>query len=202
VTSLTVREIAERIREPGEDLTAVVDRLRNYTKEGLLKPAGSRHPGTGRRRRYPERAVIDAAILSKLSQRFGIPASRVPYFGKALDLAVKASSQVKEQAKRGYLIYLVVADLDCPPIHFPSRTRGNFEWVDDESSGGDKSLLSELVYVIDKSSPAGKKILSSRIPGVETRLVAVPVRMEQALIINLTKLFIRINITAGVGNDG
>ena len=72
MTSITVGDIARRIREPGEELSAVIDRLRNWTKEGLIKPVGDRSPGTGRKRLYPERAIIDAAILSRLARYYGI----------------------------------------------------------------------------------------------------------------------------------
>jgi len=58
---LTVGEIAECIREPSEDLTVVVDRLRNWTGEGLLKTL-DHNPGTGRKRLYPEKALVDAAL--------------------------------------------------------------------------------------------------------------------------------------------
>jgi hypothetical protein len=64
--SLTVREIAERIRRPHEDIVTVVDRLRGWTDIGLLKARGERNPGTGKRRLYPEIAVIDALLLTGL----------------------------------------------------------------------------------------------------------------------------------------
>lgn len=70
--TFTVREIAGRIRRPDETLSAVIDRLRNWTKEGLLETAGAKNPGTGRRRHYPEDALVDALVLTTLSD-MGIP---------------------------------------------------------------------------------------------------------------------------------
>lgn len=106
--TFTVGEIAERIREPDEALVTVVDRLRNFTKEGLLKPIGSRNPGTGRKRRYPETALIDAAILSKLSVFFDVPAARVLHLDNALKLAGDAASEFEERLRGGHLVFLVV----------------------------------------------------------------------------------------------
>src|ERR1022692_3080470 len=75
VPLLTVRDIAKRIRRDDEDLEVVVNRLRNWTKEGLLQFSGDKHPGTGKARLYPEYAVIDALVLSALTA-IGIPAVR------------------------------------------------------------------------------------------------------------------------------
>jgi hypothetical protein len=75
VRSLTVRDIAKRIRRDGEDLEVVVNRLRNWTKEGLLEFSGDKHPGSGKTRLYPKHAVIDALVLSALTA-IGIPAVR------------------------------------------------------------------------------------------------------------------------------
>jgi DNA-binding transcriptional MerR regulator len=66
--ALTVREIADRIvRTPGVDKAALIERLRHWTREGLLTPIGDKHPGTGRQRQYNDSAVFDAAILNALA---------------------------------------------------------------------------------------------------------------------------------------
>src|SRR2546428_8793194 len=75
VRPLTVRDVAKRIRRDDENLEVVVNRLRNWTKEGLLEFSGGKHPGTGKTRFYPEYAVIDALVLSALTA-IGIPAVR------------------------------------------------------------------------------------------------------------------------------
>ena len=82
--TFTVREIARRVAVPGEDLDAVVDRLRNLTDEGLLVPVGRQAPGTGQRRRYRETEVVKAAVLNRLMTTFGMPASRISGFDMAL----------------------------------------------------------------------------------------------------------------------
>lgn len=74
MATFTVKEIAEKIQRPMESPQAAIDRLRNWTKEGLIKPAGERHPGTGRARRYSEKAFFDAVLLQILTDCLGIPA--------------------------------------------------------------------------------------------------------------------------------
>jgi hypothetical protein len=84
--AFTVKELAQRIMLPDQDLSAVIERLRNWTKEGLLKPIGPKAIGSGRRRHYPWRAVFDAAVLNNLTCYFGV---RATVLAPALDLAWK-----------------------------------------------------------------------------------------------------------------
>jgi hypothetical protein len=87
MAGITVSEIAERIRREDEDLTTVVDRLRNWTKEGLLQPLGKKNPGTGRKRRYPETAIIDALVLSFLTERTTMTAVKAASIGDFFEKA-------------------------------------------------------------------------------------------------------------------
>jgi hypothetical protein len=74
---LTASDIAKHIQRPGEPLTAAVDRFRNWTKMGIIRPRGDRHPGTGRHNRYTFEALVDAVLLQTLVDTFGSPASGV-----------------------------------------------------------------------------------------------------------------------------
>jgi hypothetical protein len=71
MTTLTVSDIAQRVQRPGEELRTAVDRVRNWTKEGLLKPIGDIHPGTGRKKQYSEKAAVRAMILQAISDATG-----------------------------------------------------------------------------------------------------------------------------------
>jgi len=73
-TTLSVRDIAQKIKLPGEDMTAAINRARNWTREGLLPTVGEKHPGIGRERRYPQRAILDAVLLQLITSTLGIPA--------------------------------------------------------------------------------------------------------------------------------
>lgn len=71
--TLTVSEIAGRIWRPTDSLTEaqVVERIRGWTKEGLLVPVGDKNPGPGRHRRYPYTAVGEAILLNVLTEAIG-----------------------------------------------------------------------------------------------------------------------------------
>jgi hypothetical protein len=111
VHPITVRDIAKRIRRDDEDLQAVINRLRNWTKEGLLQFLGDKHPGTGKSRLYPERAVVDALVLSALTA-MGIPAVRIggdagPY-ASVLNYGLVGYEQFQQREAAGQEIYLLI----------------------------------------------------------------------------------------------
>ena len=72
--TLTARDIAEKIKMPGEDLRVAADRLKNWTREGLLKTVGEKNPGQGRSRQYPRSALLDALLLQTLIDCTGMGA--------------------------------------------------------------------------------------------------------------------------------
>jgi hypothetical protein len=76
---LTVREIAELIRRPHEEMTTVVDRIRGWADYGLLKVSGDKHPGTGKKRLYGAGAIVDSVLLTALTD-LGLAAVRVGHF--------------------------------------------------------------------------------------------------------------------------
>jgi hypothetical protein len=111
VRPFTVRDIAKRIRRDDEDLEVVVNRLRNWTKEGLLEFSGDKHPGSGKIRLYPEDAVIDALVLSTLTAT-GIPAVRAgsaagPYMS-VLNYGRLGYEQFSEKEAAGEEIFLMI----------------------------------------------------------------------------------------------
>jgi hypothetical protein len=73
---LTVREIAELIQRPREELMTVIDRIRGWTDVGLLRVAGTKSPGTGVKRLYEPASIIDAVVMTALTD-VGLAAIRV-----------------------------------------------------------------------------------------------------------------------------
>jgi hypothetical protein len=71
--TLSVRDIAERVRRPGEELQVTIDRLRNWTDQNLIHQVGEKNPGKGRARVYGRDSLLEAALLEALTG-FGIPA--------------------------------------------------------------------------------------------------------------------------------
>jgi DNA-binding transcriptional MerR regulator len=119
MTGITVKEVAERICRPHEDMAAVIDRLRNWTKEGLLQPSGERNPGTGRKRRYSEQTVIDAMILSAFAE-WGIPAVKAAQYGSAAHTAFHLGRRaVAEARKRTETVSLMIERATNPHVDTP-----------------------------------------------------------------------------------
>jgi hypothetical protein len=63
---LTVTQIAQRLAKP-EQQAALRERIRHWTREGLIKPIGEKNPGTGHHRQYDEGVLADVAILDALA---------------------------------------------------------------------------------------------------------------------------------------
>jgi len=83
VATLTASDIAKHIQRPGEPLRTAVDRLRNWTDMGIIKPTGERHPGTGRKKRYSHEAGLKAVFLQVLTDALGSSAvSIAPSLGR------------------------------------------------------------------------------------------------------------------------
>jgi hypothetical protein len=118
---LSVREIAERIRRPHEELGTVVDRIRGWSDVGLIDVLGSKFPGTGQRRRYGPEAIIDALILTALTDA-GLAAVRVGHF-QGIDgqtvrhLGRLGAAAVFDPAHISEKVYLVIAGSPVASIH-------------------------------------------------------------------------------------
>ena len=95
MTTVSVKDIAEKIQRPDEPLQSAIDRLRNWTKEGLIVPSGEKHPGTGRARQYPRKVLFEAALLQVLIDCTGIAAV------SAADLLNHAKIQIAPLIKAG-----------------------------------------------------------------------------------------------------
>jgi hypothetical protein len=112
MANLTVREIAEQIRRPHEDLITVVDRLRGWTDAGLIKASGERHPGTGRQRVYREAAITDALLLTGLLDAGLSPLRfsqlKEPGGASILSLGHAAVKKVRSDPERKKVQYLVI----------------------------------------------------------------------------------------------
>jgi hypothetical protein len=105
IPKLTVSLIAERIWSPEGQLTKpqVIDRLRNWTKEGLLVPLGDKNPGTGRHRYYPYTALADVLLLTVLTDAIGLQAVKARAFS---DLFHLAKQRLKTDPEKGQLILM------------------------------------------------------------------------------------------------
>jgi hypothetical protein len=115
----SVREIADRVRRPHEDMGTVVDRIRGWSDVGLIGVLGSKFPGTGSRRQYGPEAIIDAVILTALTDA-GLAAVRVGHFVSddgqtVLSFGRLGACEVLDPRKKGRPTFLVI----CGPAPSP-----------------------------------------------------------------------------------
>jgi hypothetical protein len=140
-----VREIASRIRRDDEDLDAVINRLRNWTKEGLLAFLGNKHPGTGKSRSYPEYAVIDALVLTALTAT-GIPAVRAGNATPYTTVLSHGRLAYQEFAKReaaGETIFLVVFGAETAVYDGANPNRAALTYVPSDGKMGFRVLAAQ-----------------------------------------------------------
>jgi hypothetical protein len=139
-SALAVRDIAERIRRPHEDMTTVVDRIRGWTDVGLIEAGGKKHPGTGKRRVYGEMAIVDAMLLTGLLD-VGFGALRVEEFGRPRDnaiLSLARDAARKMQSDARQIRYLVI--FGRPP---PEKMSVHSVYLWEEATGDPKKLIVE-----------------------------------------------------------
>jgi DNA-binding transcriptional MerR regulator len=99
--ALTVKDIAARIVLPGEDAQGILERIRHWTREGLLVPLrAALHPGTGTYRVYDEDTVYRAAVLNALANE-GATVRHLRMVVDALDKMNRKERQLWERAKMG-----------------------------------------------------------------------------------------------------
>jgi hypothetical protein len=133
-----------------------------------------RNPGTGVHRTYPERAIVDAAILSLLSKFFGASAPMVLFTG-ALDLAVDQLPKAKYAAEKDppediFLLIAVMKGQEGEPLHAPWQVKAEIQYVEMDDRSRPK----------DAAPP--------------NRILKIPPLMSGGLFVNLTDLFERVRV--------
>jgi DNA-binding transcriptional MerR regulator len=135
----TVSEMVERIARPGQDKAGLSERIRHWTREGLLNPIGERNPGTGRHREYDDVALEDAALLNAMAD-MGL---QIGTMDMALRVAQQRHSEwVKGKIKKGQLRFLQI-DFRANQDPFPRLHSGNFR-----GRGFEKSIVFNLTELI------------------------------------------------------
>ena len=81
------------------------DRVRHWTREGLLSPAGEKNPGTGRARLYDETAFRKARVLNSLTE-CGVTVRNLHVVSNFLDN--KADEWLTKPAWSSDHVYLVI----------------------------------------------------------------------------------------------
>jgi DNA-binding transcriptional MerR regulator len=110
-TTLTVGEIAEQLRQLEPDVKATTERLRHWTREGLLAPVQNNHAGTGKHRRYELSSKYDAAVLSVIAKA-GLHITAHRYLLRGLAL-VRRALQKWKAAKSGGGLFLEISHTEA-----------------------------------------------------------------------------------------
>jgi multisubunit Na+/H+ antiporter MnhE subunit len=81
----TASDVAARIKRPSEPIENAIERVKHWTRIGLLHPVGSQNPGSGRHRSYSTAAVLEAIFLNMLTEAVGMTAVRSRAFRETYD---------------------------------------------------------------------------------------------------------------------
>jgi DNA-binding transcriptional MerR regulator len=145
--TFTVSEIADRIQQPGQDRAAVVERIRHWTREGLLAPIGERNPGTGRDRIYPETALLNAVLLNAMADR-GL---QISVMRQAMAVAGQFHTKWGQaKAKKKKRLFL---QIDFPdPLGLSPR----FHWGNFIGAGWETSIVFDLKRLFGRLKSEGE----------------------------------------------
>lgn len=123
-----VREIADRVRRDHETTKTVIDRIRSWADYGILRPVGEKHPGTGKKRRYGADTIVDATLLTAITD-LGLAAVRVGHFEgedkTIIDLCRTAAATVLgdgEQRDANWMLIII------PPAPEAGRPSARFAY--------------------------------------------------------------------------
>jgi DNA-binding transcriptional MerR regulator len=104
---LTVGQITEQLAAIAPNKEATRERLRHWTREGLLSPVADHHSGTGTHRRYDPSSVYDAAILNAIAGA-GLNIASRPYLQTALSKAREARQKWERVEIKGPLFLQII----------------------------------------------------------------------------------------------
>jgi DNA-binding transcriptional MerR regulator len=146
---LTVNEIAMRLEKGKRERAALVERIRHWTREGLITPEGEKNPGTGRHRQYRENVLADVALLNVLAQT-GIQVSSL---NAILRYVEKAKSQTSGHSKedRDHFICIRLGG-------GKGNYGGFFVPTDSQEIAVPKSLCGDAAIIINISQIARKSV--------------------------------------------
>jgi DNA-binding transcriptional MerR regulator len=109
--TLTVGQIAERLRALASGTASTAERIRHWTREGLLAPMENHHAGTGKHREYDASSVYDAAVLSVIADA-GLHITAHRYLLRGLAL-VRRALQKWKAAKSGGGLFLEISHTEA-----------------------------------------------------------------------------------------
>lgn len=109
--TFTVGEMAEQLRPLCSNKIATVERLRGWTRGGILNPVDKEHEGTGTRRKYEVNSIFDAAVLSAIADA-GLPIVGQSYLLHALSL-VRRERENWTKGERSGQLFLEISPMQA-----------------------------------------------------------------------------------------
>jgi DNA-binding transcriptional MerR regulator len=103
--TLKVSDIAEALAPIAPDVEGTIQRIRHWTREGLMLPVDVMHEGPGKHRQYAADAVYDAAVLQVMTNA-GLSVNSVRHLVEALK---RIRSQIPKWKKDGRPFKLVIS---------------------------------------------------------------------------------------------
>jgi hypothetical protein len=175
---VTVGQIAAHVRRPHESVSGVIDRLREWSDDGLLKPR-QESPGTGIKRLYPETAIIDALLLTGLLEvAGGLSAKRVSRLkGEAgatyLTLGQQAAQQTKTERQRGTVQYVVLFGRPQLSAQPPKLDAYSMYWAE-RKVGEPVPIIADAEWTVIVNISVLMKTLNTVPPSYEATLTSEP----------------------------
>jgi hypothetical protein len=99
---LSAKEIAVRVARSDDNAQTVFERIRHWTREGLLTAFGEPNPGTGRKRQYAVSEVPKARLFNQLAD-FGVNLRVMKRLAEALD-----GNYIREWSLPGMTYFLII----------------------------------------------------------------------------------------------
>jgi hypothetical protein len=94
-TSISLKELVDRVTPAGVDRAVVERRIRHWTGHGILPTEGAAFPGQGKSRKYSEEIIYLAAVLNELA-KYGIPLAGIAAAYAAISFIYIRPAQVSD----------------------------------------------------------------------------------------------------------
>jgi hypothetical protein len=131
VRPLSARDIAKAISGSEEGQSLVFERVRHWTREGLLPLTGDKHPGTGRKRLFGNDALAIARVLNELAEH-GIGV-RHPSFETAANLVRDSLEEIRVLIAQRVAVYLLIEYIEGhPSTRFAFKSQGTLPLLIEE----------------------------------------------------------------------
>jgi DNA-binding transcriptional MerR regulator len=159
----TVSEIAEILADAPGIEPALIERIRHWTREGLIQPIGLKHPGTGRHREYEDRVLLEVSVLEALAG-LGLKVGQQQTALKLLKERMKGGYALKSWIEKRNLqvgTYLVFSDLGSEKPRLDEIHGHIFSLGDNQLRPifGDAAVLINISQIIES---VGRKLEKHR----------------------------------------